>query len=182
MVPPQTLPMPVLASLAGPAHAGFNGFPFAALHSEWPGWLSVYRRAVDNGDVSELNAFAVNAFAMAMPRLPGHVAAMSDVDTARAHSSPSRLTIAPHIAFPWLSPPASPFCDGASCSSFFSASAPGTSSHPFDRGGDADSAGCGSSRCVGPELQATSPARSRAAEKASDRRMPVSRATAVPRH
>src|SRR3954464_7196830 len=156
MVPPHTLPMPVFASLAGPAHAGFNGFPFAALHSEWPGWLSVYRRAVDNGDVSELNAFAVNAFAMAMPRLPGHVAAMSEVDTARAHSSPSRLTIAPHIALPWLSPPASPFCDGASCSSFFRSAAFGTSSHPFERAGVPDCGGFDSSRVAGPPLHATS--------------------------
>jgi hypothetical protein len=69
---------------------------------------------VDIGAVSELKAFAVDAFAIAIERLPGQVTGASSVDTASAHNSPFRFTKAPHIAFPWFSPPASPFCAGAS--------------------------------------------------------------------
>src|SRR5204862_2893211 len=70
-----------------------------------------------------------------MPRLPGQVAAISSVDTARAQSTPLRSTTAPHIDLPWFSPPASPFCAGAACSKRLRSAAPGTSEHPLDRGG-----------------------------------------------
>ena len=43
---------------------------------------------------------AVNAFAIAIARLPGQVAGASSVETASAQSSPFLSTRAPHIALP----------------------------------------------------------------------------------
>src|SRR3954462_7383446 len=117
-------------------HTGFGGFATARPQSECPGCVRVYSRAVDNGAVSVLNAFAVNAFAMAIERLPGHAAARSSVDTATEQSTPSRSTTAPHMNFPWLSPPASePSCVGAFWSSVFRSLALGTSLQALDRAG-----------------------------------------------
>src|SRR4051812_3573475 len=124
------------------------------------------------GAVSLLKPFAVLAFAMAIPRLPGHVAAGSSVDTASAHSSPFRLTTAAHIALPWFSPPASPFCAGAFCNRVFRLAAAGTSSQPRDRGGVGEDCGRDSSRAVGvawPQAAARTTSRAQGLSRAAVR-------------
>src|SRR5688572_14213218 len=99
MVPPHTCPRPLFS--AGVArHSGRNGLAAAMPNSEWPGWLSVYRRAVDIGTTSVLKALAVKALALAMAWLPTQACAGSGIDTATAHSTPSRLTSAAHSALP----------------------------------------------------------------------------------
>src|SRR5919199_2892969 len=124
MVPPHTFPFCFPWSSGFTRQSGLNGLPFAALHSECPGRLIVYSRAVDIGTESVLNAFAVYAFATAIAWLPGHAAVGSSVDTTTAHTSPERSTIAAHSKRPDAMPPTSP-CSGAALSSLRSSSADG---------------------------------------------------------
>ena len=88
-----------------------------------------------------------------LPRLPGHVAALSSVEAESAQRRPLRSTTAPHMAFPWLRPPASPFCAGAAFSSFSRSADVGTSAQPADLGGLEDGDGCDASRTCGPPLR-----------------------------
>src|SRR5690349_4260836 len=99
MVPPQTLPRPPFSPGVA-RQSGWNGLAAPMPNREWPGWLSVYRRAVDVGTASVLNALAVNALALAMAWLPTQACAGSGMDTATAHNLPSRFTSAAHSALP----------------------------------------------------------------------------------
>jgi hypothetical protein len=90
---------------------------------------------------------------MAMVRLPGHAAGLSSVEAESAQRRPLRSTMAPHMAFPWLRPPASPFCAGAAFSNFSRSADVGTSAQPADRGGLEDGDGCDASRTCGPRLR-----------------------------
>src|SRR3954471_651560 len=150
MVPPHTFPFCFPWSSGFTRQSGLRGFPFAALHSECPGRLIVYRRAVDIGTESVLKALAVYALATAIAWLPGHAAVGSSVETTTAQTSPERLTIAahskrptaqpsperltiaPHAKRPEATPPASPW-SGAAFKSFRRSSAEGRSEHPPPR-------------------------------------------------
>src|SRR3954454_11615088 len=117
MVPPQSLG-PLSLSSGVCRQAGLNPLAAPAPYSEWPGWASVYKRAVDSGSLSVLNALDVLALALAMAWLPPQTAVGSSVDTATAHNRPERSTTAAHSLWPPSSPPASPAL--AACwSSFF---------------------------------------------------------------
>src|ERR1700730_6281197 len=104
---------------AGARKFGLNRFDWPRLHSEWPGCVKVYSRAVESASASRLNAFAVYALALAMAWLPGHTCVASSCEAATAHSLPSRFTTAPHIRSPWNNPPASPL-GAAVLAAFFS--------------------------------------------------------------
>src|SRR3954464_13124063 len=127
MAPPQIFPLVLSASAGDTTHSGLNGFGCATPHSECPGWVSVYNRAVESGVSSVLNAFAVYALAFATAWLPGHALAGSSVATAVAQISPRRLTTAAHSILPENNPPASPPPPGAMRSHFFRSSAEGRS-------------------------------------------------------
>src|SRR3954463_16600248 len=127
MAPPHTFPLVLSASVGDTTHSGLNGFGCATPHSECPGCVSVYNRAVESGVSSVLNALAVYAFAFEIAWLPGHALAGSSVATAVAQIWPWRLTIVPHSIFPENNPPASPSTPGAARSHFFRSSADGRS-------------------------------------------------------
>src|SRR5256885_2006884 len=110
-------------------HFGLNGLPAPAPHREWPGWASVYRRAVESGCPSTLKALAVYALALAIDWLPGQICAGSSVDATTAQSRPERLTTAAHWLRPLKRPPTSP-SPGTCCNSVRSCCAVGKPSHP----------------------------------------------------
>src|SRR5437016_14442077 len=91
--PPPWVPM-------GASACGSNGFACPRLHREWPGWVNVYRRAVESASESRLNALAVYALAFAMAWLPGHTWLGSAWEFATAQIFPSRFTTATHIRVP----------------------------------------------------------------------------------
>src|SRR4029453_236258 len=107
-------------SLGATRQSARNGFGSATPHNEWPGCVSVYRRAVDRGISSVLYAFAVEALAFDVAWLPGpaHPLGGSPVAPAGAQISPCRLTIVPPSIFPENRPPASPSTPGAARSHF----------------------------------------------------------------
>jgi hypothetical protein len=67
--------------------------------------VNVYRRAVDKGNVSRLNAFAVNALAFAIAWLPGQTFPGLAVEVVNEQISPSLFTTAPHMRVPSNRPP-----------------------------------------------------------------------------
>src|SRR3954471_11717220 len=124
MAPPHTFPLVLSASAGDTTHSGLNGFGCATPHSECPGWVSVYSRAVESGVASVLKAFAVYALAFEIAWLPGHALAGSSVAPAVAQISPWRLTTVPHSILPDINPPAS-LSEGVERSHFLRSSAEG---------------------------------------------------------
>src|SRR5258706_3915831 len=102
--PPILLPkrgsfgMPKFAD--GPLYAASvsTGLLCCKPYSEPPGCTAAYKFAVDKARVGKLNELAVFAFWGEMTRLPGHSEPRSAPAKPAAQTTPSRLTMVPHIS------------------------------------------------------------------------------------
>src|SRR5580765_6374571 len=103
--------LPKLAE--GPLYAApvSTGLLSCRPNSEPPGCTAAHRFAVDSARLGRLKELAVFAFCAEMTRLPGHSSPRSLPVNATAQTTPSRLTIVPHMLRP--NPPLATFLAAA---------------------------------------------------------------------